>query len=77
VALLVGDAKNAKMNAYVLSELGWLVFNDRDGEKWSMLSREFIAASLAAARSPSDDPAEVRTLLKAVSRRCEFCHDTW
>ena len=46
------ERRTAKNQAYVLSELGRVVSNSRSGERWSRLSEDFTAASLAAARSP-------------------------
>jgi hypothetical protein len=82
IALIVGDGEKAKNQAYVLSELGRVVSNlrsdsnSRSGERWSQLSDDFTNASLAAARSPATDPAELRPLLRAVSERCDACHET-
>ena len=76
IALISGNAESVKNQAYVLSELGRVVSNLRSGERWSRLSDDFFQASLAAARSPASDPAELRPLLKAISERCDACHDT-
>jgi hypothetical protein len=76
IALITGNAENAKNQAYVLSELGRVVSNLRSGDRWATLSEDFTAASLAAARSPAADAAELRPLFKAVSQRCDACHDS-
>jgi hypothetical protein len=76
IALVTGNAENAKNQAYVLSELGRVVSNLRSGDRWAVLSKEFTTASLTAARSPAADAAELRPLLKAVSQRCDACHDS-
>jgi cytochrome c556 len=76
IALIAGNAENAKNQAYVLSELGRVVSNSRSGERWSKMSEEFTAASLAAARSSSTEAADLRPLFKVVSQRCDACHDT-
>jgi hypothetical protein len=76
IALITGNTENAKNQAYVLSELGRVVSNLRSGDRWASLSEEFTATSLAAARSPAADAAELRPLLKAVSQRCDACHDS-
>jgi hypothetical protein len=76
IALITGNVENAKNQAYVLSELGRVVSNLRSGDRWASLSEEFTATSLAAARSPAADSAELRPLFKAVSQRCDACHDS-
>jgi hypothetical protein len=75
IALIAGNAEKAKNQAHVLSELGRVVSNLRSGERWARLAGDFTEASLAAARSPAADSAELRPLLKAVSLRCDACHD--
>lgn len=76
IALIVGNPEKAKNQARVLSQLGPLVSNLQSCERWSKLSQDFTDASLAAARSTATDAAELRPLLKAVSQRCDACHDT-
>jgi hypothetical protein len=76
IALIAGNGPGAKNQAYVLSELGRVVSKSRSGQRWSQLSEEFTAASLAAARAASVDAAELRPLLRVVSERCEACHDS-
>jgi len=81
VSLLTGNAANAKKHAYVLSELGRVVSNSQNAnakgrEKWPELSGGFVEACLAAARSPAEDAATVKQLLRGISQRCEACHET-
>jgi hypothetical protein len=81
MASLTGQAAEAKKTAYVLSELGRLVSNSQSAgskgrEKWPELGASFVEASLAAALSPAEDAATVKQLLRAVSQRCEACHET-
>jgi hypothetical protein len=80
IAVLTGRAGDAKKHAYVLAELGRVVSNapssGRTAEKWSELSSGFVEEALAAARSPAEDTQAVRQLLRAVSKRCDACHDT-
>jgi hypothetical protein len=81
VALLAGEVQDAKKGAYVLSELGRVVSNSSGGnaknrERWPELSGAFVEAALAAARSPAEDAATVRQLMRSVSQRCETCHET-
>ena len=75
ISLIAGNAEKAKNQAHVLSELGRMVSNLRSGERWARLAGDFTEASLAAAHSPAADSAELRPLLKAVSLRCDACHD--
>jgi hypothetical protein len=81
VALLSGDVQGAKKGAYVLSELGRVVSNSPSGnaknrERWPELAGGFVEAALATARSPAEDAATVRQLMRGVSQRCEACHET-
>jgi hypothetical protein len=81
MAALTSKPDEAKKAAYVLSELGRLVSNSQSNsgkgrEKWPELGEAFVEASLAAAQSPAEDAASVKQLLRAVSQRCEACHET-
>ena len=75
VALLSGNADKAKNNAYVLSELARVVSNSRSSDGWQEMSDDLRRASLAAAQNTSNDPKELRQLLRGVSESCQSCHD--
>ena len=63
--------KNA---AAALAELARLVSNSRTTEGWAEMSDDLRQACLAAAHSPDDDKATIRSLLRAINERCEVCH---
>jgi hypothetical protein len=73
-ALAAGEAKNAKLNALVLSELGQAVLNYHSDAQWSASGQDFMTAVRALADSASDDPQVLRPLVRAVGQRCEACH---
>lgn len=75
IALLTGEAGNAKQAAVVLAELGPLVSNARGGDDWAIMSHDFTQASLAAASSTESDTARLKPLFKAMSQACDHCHD--
>src|SRR5262249_29267903 len=64
IAVMVGRPADAKKGAYVLSELGRLVANlnanNRSPQQWQKLGGLLSETALEAARSPADDPVEVR-----------------
>ncbi len=74
-SLAFGEAETAKSTAIVLAELGRVVSNYRNDERWSKMSREMIAAALETAEMKSDDPKAVRVQLRGVYQRCEACHN--
>lgn len=76
IALLTGEATDAKRAALVLAELGPLVSNARPGEAWEIMSHDFTQASLAAASSLEEDTAKLKPLFRAMSQACDDCHDS-
>lgn len=80
IAVLTGNADKAKNNAYVLSELARVVSNSRNsdsrnGDGWQEMSDDLRQASLTAAQNTSNDPNELRKLLRGISESCQSCHD--
>jgi hypothetical protein len=76
VALLTGEAANAKRAALVLAELGPVLTNTRRGEDWEIMSHDFTQAALAAAASPEEDTLKLKPLFKTMSQACDHCHDS-
>jgi hypothetical protein len=79
ISVMVGKPADAKKGAYVLSELGRLVANlnanNRSPQQWQKLGGLLSETALEAARSPTDDPVEVRVLLRGIAVRCDGCHN--
>ncbi len=80
IDLLSGNVEEVKKGAYVLSELGRVVSNSGSAgpasrQRWPELSSAFVEASLAAARSPTDDAVTLKQLMRNVSQRCDACHE--
>jgi hypothetical protein len=75
VALLTGNAADAKKAAAALAELARLMSNSRSADGWAEMSDDLRQACMAAAQSPADDKATLRQLLRDINERCETCHD--
>ena len=81
IALLTGEAADAKRAALVLAELGPLVSNAQGSGKpssdaWEIMSHDFTEASLAAASSTEEDTTKLKPLFRAMSQACDACHDS-
>jgi cytochrome c556 len=80
ILLMTGNIDSAKKQSRVLSELARIVSNSRvpgarGSDSWSSLAADFEQATLAAANATETDAKEVRPLLRAVSERCDACHE--
>jgi hypothetical protein len=81
IALLTGEAADAKRAALVLAELGPLVSNAQGSGKpssdaWEIMTHDFTQASLAAASSTEEDTTKLKPLFRAMSQACDACHDS-
>jgi hypothetical protein len=75
VAVLTGQAAEAKNQAVLLSELGRLVSNARREETFVAQGRAFVQAAEALASVDENDLAAVRQGLRSLAQRCDACHE--
>ena len=76
VYLLTGEPIAAKRMASVLAQLGPVVSNAKRDDAWTIMAHDFTLAASAAARSASEEPAQLKPLFRRVSQACEACHDS-